>query len=259
MGELERSGAHGLNSIASRINEAHRACEEAAASAVGHAIRAGELLIEAKAEAGHGNWLPWLEQNFEGSEDTAQVYMKLARRKDELPNTEHARDLTSIRGALRALEPPKESGEGKDVAWAEEMPTLEELEAKASGALRDFEGYNPQRRARAVDAWTVIALRRGISPQVVQRGGPRLTGILREVALSLMLESEEIPHAGGTFDRSVDYLEEQVRPRDLLPSRERFVLERKLTHAEMFQTIGQLRRDGRFECCPPRAFEEEDE
>jgi len=91
-----------LESLAARINAEHRACEVAVASAVEHAIRAGEMLVEAKKHSGHGNWLPWLQENFEGSHDTAQVYMRLARNREFLLNNEHAR-FSSIRGAVTEL------------------------------------------------------------------------------------------------------------------------------------------------------------
>lgn len=71
-------------SLADEINAQHRAVEAAVSSSLDHAIRAGELLIEAKSELPHGSWLAWLDENFEGSERTAQVYMVLAKRRDEI-------------------------------------------------------------------------------------------------------------------------------------------------------------------------------
>ncbi len=70
-------------------------------SAVQHAITAGARLIEAKGIVNHGEWLPWVEANFPGSEATAQRYMQLAR------NPERVRDLPSIRGAIALLALPK--------------------------------------------------------------------------------------------------------------------------------------------------------
>ena len=83
-----------LTVIASEINREHRLAEEHAAQAVDHAIRCGEMLIEAKAQLKHGEWLPWLAANFEGSEDTAGNWMRLAR------NSERVRNLPSVRQAL---------------------------------------------------------------------------------------------------------------------------------------------------------------
>ena len=62
----------GLADLAAVINEEHRRFEGALSSdAPHHAIRAGELLIEAKARCPHGNWQAWLEEDFEGSVRTA--------------------------------------------------------------------------------------------------------------------------------------------------------------------------------------------
>lgn len=71
-------------------------------SAVGHAISAGELLIAQKAELAHGEWLPWLEANFNGSERTAQNYMRLAR------DPQRVADLPSVREAVAMLAGPKD-------------------------------------------------------------------------------------------------------------------------------------------------------
>jgi hypothetical protein len=98
MGEVEKS----LSKLAEEINAEHRACAVAVASAVEHAIRCGEMLAEAKKQAGHGNWLPWLEENFGGSHDPAQAYMRLARNREFLLNNERAR-FSSIRGAVTEL------------------------------------------------------------------------------------------------------------------------------------------------------------
>lgn len=70
---------------------------------LGHAIRAGQLLSEAKDAVPHGQWLPWLKENFNLSERTAQKLMRVAA---ELPNTTHASYL-SVRGALALLATPR--------------------------------------------------------------------------------------------------------------------------------------------------------
>jgi hypothetical protein len=48
-----------------------------------HYRRAGEMLIEAKDQVGHGGWGRWLSKNFELSQSTAGVYMRLARLHNE--------------------------------------------------------------------------------------------------------------------------------------------------------------------------------
>jgi phage N-6-adenine-methyltransferase len=99
---LDSVGA--LDNLAAEINAEHRACEAALKSGLGHALKAGDLLMEAKSRTGHGEWGRWLAKNFEGSERTAQAYMKVAR---ELPGLEgedpqRVADL-SFRGALKEL------------------------------------------------------------------------------------------------------------------------------------------------------------
>lgn len=80
-------------------NEEHRLARLSGESMVEHAIRAGEALISAKAQLEHGQWLPWLAANFDGSEATAQRYMQMAA------NPARVRDLEepSIRKALDAI------------------------------------------------------------------------------------------------------------------------------------------------------------
>jgi hypothetical protein len=64
-------------------------------------VAAGELLIEAKALVGHGQWLPWLREHCDMPERTAQLYMRLANNKDDLKNRNVA-DL-GIRGAVAEI------------------------------------------------------------------------------------------------------------------------------------------------------------
>jgi hypothetical protein len=124
MGELDRG-------LAERINTEHRAVEEAALSAVDHAMRCGEMLEEQKSSLPHGEWGAWLSENFEGSERAAQTYMKLHRERDAL-NPQRASDL-SIRGALAELASPQD-----------QRPTLKDLEAKLERSLRDGERSREQ-------------------------------------------------------------------------------------------------------------------
>jgi hypothetical protein len=65
--------------LATQINDAHVACLEAGRTALNHAIRAGELLLEAKRRVGHGHFLDWIADHCRFSKRWAQEYMKLAR------------------------------------------------------------------------------------------------------------------------------------------------------------------------------------
>lgn len=46
--------------------------------------QAGKALVAAKALVAHGEWLPWVEQNFHGGRFTSSNYMKLATNVDRV-------------------------------------------------------------------------------------------------------------------------------------------------------------------------------
>ena len=94
--KLTPAGAADLDSLAKRIGESYETALDRAEQAVERAARCGQLLTEAKALVGHGEWLPWLAANVpEIAPRTAQKWMQLG-----------AADLTTIEytnGIDRAL------------------------------------------------------------------------------------------------------------------------------------------------------------
>jgi Protein of unknown function (DUF3102) len=89
--------------LAAQIEAEHAAALGAARSAIKHAIRCGELLTRAKAEAGHGGWLAWVEANLTISARQCQKYMRLSEHTAELPNANSDFAYLSIDDALAAL------------------------------------------------------------------------------------------------------------------------------------------------------------
>jgi hypothetical protein len=73
-----------LAELAEQINAAHAAVETTLRAGLEHARAAGALLVQAKAKAGHGKWVPWLRANARFSVRTAQAYMRVAERWQEL-------------------------------------------------------------------------------------------------------------------------------------------------------------------------------
>src|SRR6516225_3038238 len=57
----------------------------------------GDLLIEAREACDHGDWYPWLAENFDWSEDTAERLMRVA----QIPQA--VRDLRLAIGTFYAL------------------------------------------------------------------------------------------------------------------------------------------------------------
>src|SRR6516164_6174986 len=79
-----QAGDNSLPDLAARIRAEHEAVSAAFRDSVRHAIAAGELLIEAKGQLGHGRWLPWLRDHCAISERTAQLYMRVAKNRTEI-------------------------------------------------------------------------------------------------------------------------------------------------------------------------------
>jgi len=67
-----------LDDLAARIRAEHQAAAAVLERGLQHAITAGRLLIEAKAQTSHGGWIAWLKNNCEMSLRTAQAYMRVA-------------------------------------------------------------------------------------------------------------------------------------------------------------------------------------
>lgn len=157
-----RSSAE-LDNIATAIQVEHEAAQSAFRTAVEHAIRCGELLVEAKAQARHGEWGPWLEENFPASQRTAQGYMRLAVRAEDAQALAHL----GIEGALRQLAAPKAPGANNGGPAGE----LEEIDAE----LEELD------RERAVDRAESDAL------------GARAAGMEgRPIPLEMFMEKENL-------------------------------------------------------------------
>jgi Protein of unknown function (DUF3102) len=92
-----------LDELAAELRHQHEAAVAAFGVAVEHALNAGRLLLEAKAQVPHGEWLAWLERNLPASARTAQQYMQLARRPEDARALAHL----GIQGALRELAAPR--------------------------------------------------------------------------------------------------------------------------------------------------------
>src|ERR1700730_13731457 len=98
--------SNSLADLAARIRTEHEAAGGALKRSLQHAVAAGDLLIEAKAQLRHGQWLPWLSEHCQIPERTARLYMRLAKNKIEIGNVA---DLT-VRGAVALLASPLAKG-----------------------------------------------------------------------------------------------------------------------------------------------------
>jgi Protein of unknown function (DUF3102) len=111
-----------LADLAARIRQEHDAVGHALKRGLEHAINAGNLLLEAKAQLKQqgGAWLPWLSEHCQVSERMAPRYMQLARHAPWLEaNPTRVSDL-SVRGALALLAVPRrQSDERLSGLWVD--------------------------------------------------------------------------------------------------------------------------------------------
>ena len=124
--------SNSLADLRERLKIEHAAIGMALKDCVAHAMAAGDILIEAKRQVGHGQWLPWLE-SCGLSERTAQRYMRIARHRFAIEaNPTSVSDL-GVSGALALLAVPRQA---PAESMTHEFADLVEISADA---LFDFE------------------------------------------------------------------------------------------------------------------------
>ena len=119
-----------LTALAAKILRAHAEARQAAVMIVEKAIEAGDALLKAKEQLGHGEWLPWLEASCPDiSVRTVQVYMRLAKKRDTIAQMRNAAHLP-IREAVAFLAKPR--------FWVADPAGSEEIEE----AEEDEDGFH---------------------------------------------------------------------------------------------------------------------
>lgn len=130
--------------LITEINFEHEACLTAANDALSHALRCGELLLQAKSATPHGEWEAWVAKNFHGSASTAKVYKRLAENREVLEANRQSSAGLSIDGALALIKKPKSSASKSlavpqfatdDIANIDSHPVSEVAGTNAEGVI----------------------------------------------------------------------------------------------------------------------------
>jgi hypothetical protein len=205
---VERARAEVFGTLAERINDQHRACLGAASMALAHALVAGDLLLEVKKGVKHREWGAWLEKNFEGSQRTAQVYMLLARRRDEIEEAEaQSSAVFSIADALRALTapvlPPSWSLPGLGPSAT---PTEKEREQEARRTARERAREREQRRMLERAEY---AIRSGNFDPPPEIEGAKWQHVLYEAS---QLREQNVPHVIDALGHNLHILLRHADP-----------------------------------------------
>jgi DUF3102 family protein len=82
--ELVRITAHEKRREINEVKRLHAELVAMAIDSVNRGIRIGELLLEIKAHAGHGNWRRWVEANLPFSYRTARRYQFLYQHRKQI-------------------------------------------------------------------------------------------------------------------------------------------------------------------------------
>jgi hypothetical protein len=85
------------------INASYRRAQSSAKEYIEEIRNCGDLLLKAKASVGHGNWTRWLQENFDGSQDTAQNWMLVAQHWFWLSARAYPLGRPSVDGMVKAL------------------------------------------------------------------------------------------------------------------------------------------------------------
>lgn len=134
-----------IQTLGTDITEAHEAALAAGHTALEHAHRAGELLMQARAQCEHGAWLSWLAEHCPTiPERTARAYMQIVRRWEELEaamgDRQRVADLP-MREALALFAEPRETPESDEPSDA--TPDVSALRRE----LREYERWHAGMRA----------------------------------------------------------------------------------------------------------------
>jgi hypothetical protein len=98
-----------LADLAKQITSAHTDALAAARTSLEHARKAGQLLLQAKARLAHGKFMGWVEANCPFSQRTANGYMRVADRWEDLLARGPGGNPAGVREALEVLAEPAES------------------------------------------------------------------------------------------------------------------------------------------------------
>jgi len=201
-------GAIALEDLARRINDEHHQCAEAARSTLDHALNAGALLAQAKAQVVHGQWADWLRDHCTVSERTAQLYMKLAREWPiwlEAHKSATIADL-SMTQAVALLAAPSRAGTGES---ADQGAAVGNDTGGTTVPRWYLLAWPPEERARVCQKWwdqccryTLLLDTEGLpAPKIAQILGVPLEQVQRILSPQPPSRFHILPEAGMSMER----------------------------------------------------------
>jgi hypothetical protein len=143
--------SNSLADLRERLKAEHAAVIGALRNSLNRAMAAGDILLEAKLQLKHGQWLPWLE-TCDISERTAQRYMRLARNRPEIESNPTPVSDLGVKGALTLLCAPRDP-----LAYQVADSAIETaFDSELCEVLEEIDRHGKQRRALLDEAKVAI-------------------------------------------------------------------------------------------------------
>jgi Protein of unknown function (DUF3102) len=124
---------------AQQANEAHRRVLNSFQAA----IAVGEFLSQKKSELGHGNWLPWVQENLDFGDRTASNYMRLFKNANHL-NRKGLSDLTEGYRMLANRAKTENDREAKRQQYEERVRRVQAANAESQRLLAQQQPVEPK-------------------------------------------------------------------------------------------------------------------
>jgi hypothetical protein len=115
--------------LANKINSLHHQVESHTSRALSLAIQTGEMLSGAKSQVHHGEWLRWLDENFDGSRRIAQTYVRLFNHRSLLNSKTQNNAHLTIDSALQVI---------RESSWNDERlpPDVRDRSSRRAAEIR---------------------------------------------------------------------------------------------------------------------------
>ena len=146
-----------LPDLAQAIEAEHLAATRDAIAALEHAIACGNLLLEAKAQVGHGGWIPWVEANLTFGDRQARKYMRAANHASAIRNSnadftlDNAMAMLAERSTSHTL---RVMGNSKSNEWYSPKEILDRA-VEVLGAIDTDPAWTPASPVAAHTAYTI--------------------------------------------------------------------------------------------------------
>jgi hypothetical protein len=129
--------SNSLTDLAARIRSSHEAMRQILHTAVKRAMDTGDMLLEAKAQLGHGEWMPWLRDHCTLPQRTANLYMRLAKGRAVIEASGDIAGLT-LNAAARLLAPPRDDEDELEKLRAELTVLWQQVQINTREGIRRY-------------------------------------------------------------------------------------------------------------------------